>query len=83
MNPAEIEKIAIQLGQAIRGQRKRLALSQEEVADLSGVSINFIRQIESGKATAQFGKVLCVMVAIGLQFNLVPGSKRLVIQVEK
>ena len=66
------------LGAAIQQQRKQLGLSQTEVADLAGVSLNFVSQIETGKATAQIGKVLDLVHALGLQFALEFGKNRLI-----
>jgi y4mF family transcriptional regulator len=71
------------LAEAIKIQRKKLGLTQEEVADLSGVSINLLRQVEAGKSTVQMCKLLDVMTAIGLEFRLSVGNHRIVIQVEK
>ena len=55
------------LGLAIESERKRRRLTQSELADISNTSINFISQIERGKRTAQIGKVLDVLQALGMQ----------------
>ena len=69
------------LGKAIRKQRETLGLSQQQVADLASVSVNLVRQVESGKSSAYLSKVLDIMTAVGLQFDLVPGNSRLSIKV--
>ncbi len=74
---------ALLLGSTIRLQRKKLGLSQEEVADLSGVSINLLRQIEAGKPTAQLAKVLDLLTAVGLQFVITAGNKGILARIEK
>lgn len=67
-----------QLGRAVKEQRQGLALSQQEVADLASVSVNLLRQVEAGKPSAHFSKVLDIITAVGLQFNLNPGHGRIV-----
>lgn len=39
-------------GDIVRGHRRRLGLSQDELADRSGVSVRGIRKVESGEITA-------------------------------
>ena len=70
------------LGEALRAQRTRLGLSQQEVADLSGVSINVIRQVEAGKPRAQLTKVLDILTAVGLQFTITPGRAGIAVRVD-
>lgn len=67
------------LGTIIRQERKKRGLTQTALGDLSGTSINFISQVEAGKETAQIGKVLTVLQILGLQIELVYGSKGLVV----
>src|SRR4051794_31004040 len=38
-------------GDIVRGHRRRLSLSQQEVADKSGVSVRGLRKLESGQVT--------------------------------
>lgn len=72
-------EIAQKLGTAIKKCRKRLNLSQTELADLAGVSLNYISKLEIGKPKAQLDKLLDVMSILGLEFSLEPGKARLVI----
>ena len=65
------------LGKAIQGQRSRIQLSQTELANLAGVSLNFVSQVESGKVTAQIGKVLDVLHSLGMCFSLDYGKNRI------
>jgi HTH-type transcriptional regulator/antitoxin HipB len=55
------------LGSAIETERKKRGLSQTQLAQLSQTSINFISQVEAGKASAHIGKVLEVLKVLGLQ----------------
>lgn len=70
---AQIQK----LGETIRLQRHRIGLSQQEVADLAGVSVNFVRQVEAGKPSAHLNKILDILTAVGLQFELTAGNGRI------
>lgn len=63
-----------ELGQKIKTERKSQKLSQSELASLSGVSLNFISQLESGKETVQMNKVLIVLHTLGLQFFIEYGK---------
>ena len=65
---------AIKLGKAIRNQRKLLKMSQSELAVIANVSLNFVSQIENGKPKAQLCKILDVLTALGLQFNIELGK---------
>lgn len=50
--------------------RKSRKYSQQEFADLTGVGRRFISELESGKPTAEIGKVLQVLTALGLDLEL-------------
>ena len=70
------------LGRAIENERKRRHLTQTQLALLAQSSINFISQIESGKASAHIGKVLDVLKVLGLQLNIEKGSAGIVNHVQ-
>lgn len=55
-----------ELGETIRAERRRQGLTQDELAQLSGVGINFVSQIERGKPTAEIGKVFAVLRMLGI-----------------
>lgn len=63
-----------QLGKAIRDERKARHLTQTQLADIAGVSLNFVSQLESGKPRVQLDKVLAVMGALGLELQIVFAS---------
>ncbi|MEI6835199.1 MAG: helix-turn-helix domain-containing protein [bacterium] len=67
------------LGLLIKVERKKRALSQTQLGQITGTSINFISQLESGKATAQVGKVLKVLQVLGFELHCLRGSKGLVL----
>jgi len=58
----------------IRYQRKKLNLTQEELADKAGVGIRFIRELENGKETLRLDKVNQVLALFG--FITMPGKQR-------
>lgn len=65
-----------ELGRAIRRRRKTLGLTQAGVAQVAGVGNRFVSELERGKATAEFGKVLRVVSVLGLDLHVVcrPGA---------
>lgn len=72
-------EIAKNLGSSIKKCRKRLNLTQTELADLAEVSLNYISQLEMGKPKAQLDKLLDVLGVLGLELSLGTGKSRLVI----
>jgi len=56
----------LDLGQAIRLQRRALGFTQEQLAAAAGVNPRFVVELEAGKVTAQIGKALQVARAVGL-----------------
>lgn len=54
------------LGKTIREERIRQGLTQDELAQLSGVGINFVSQVERGKPTAEVSKVFSLLRMLGL-----------------
>lgn len=54
------------LGASIRDRRNELELTQGELADVSGVTLRFVSELERGKATAQFEGIRRVLAALGL-----------------
>ena len=61
---------AEQIGELIRCERKRQKILQQDLADLSGVSLHFLSNLENGKATVEFRKVLLVLRSLGIEMEL-------------
>ena len=61
------------LGAAIRGERKAQELTQTQLAELCGVGLTYLSNLENGKDTAEIGKALHVMRMLGLELS---ASKR-------
>jgi len=59
-----------QLGDAVARSRKIRGYSQQEFADLAGVGRRFVSDLENGKPTAEIGKVLQALTALGLDLEL-------------
>lgn len=58
------------IGKIIRDERKELGLRQDELAAASGVGLRFIVELERGKETAQIGKVITVLAALGCELQI-------------
>ena len=58
------------LGQAIRLQRRRLKVTQKDLAMTSGTGLRFIIDLEKGKQTCQLGKALEVVRVLGLNLEI-------------
>jgi len=59
------------LSEAIRERRKALGITQAQLADLSGVSVRAIFELENGNSSMSLKRVLLILEALGLKFNLV------------
>jgi y4mF family transcriptional regulator len=54
------------LGSRIRERRRELRLTQGELADVAGVTLRFVSELENGKETAQFAGIQRILAALGL-----------------
>lgn len=63
------------IGKAIRQERKAQKLTQQQLGELAGTGLNFVSQIEKGKATARLDKVLALLKILGLELQVVRGKK--------
>ena len=59
------------LGEAVRLARKRLKVTQKDLALASGTGLRFIIELEQGKPTCQLGKALGILQALGLRLKVV------------
>jgi y4mF family transcriptional regulator len=60
------------IGQIIRESRKRLGVTQKDLALTSGTGLRFVIDLEKGKETCQIGKVLTVLHTLGIRIALTP-----------
>jgi len=54
------------IGSLIKQKRKKLNMTQPQLAAVSGVGVRFISDLENGKTTIQIGKVLGILHVLGL-----------------
>jgi y4mF family transcriptional regulator len=56
----------------IRESRKRLGVTQKDLALTSGTGLRFVIDLEKGKESCQIGKVLTVLQTLGIRIALTP-----------
>ena len=49
----------------VKARRQELSLTQAQLAELSGLSIEFVRDIEQGRTNLRFEKVLALVESLG------------------
>ncbi len=73
--PQRVTSVA-DIGEAIRRERKRQAVTQAVAAGLCGVSVHFLSNLERGKETSEFSKVLQVLNAMNIRvYVATPGGE--------
>lgn len=68
----DIETTAVELGRTIADRRKKLGVSQQELAALAGVSVRVLSSLERGKPTIRLDIVIPVLDALGLELRTPP-----------
>jgi y4mF family transcriptional regulator len=63
------------LGSDIKARRRALGLNQRELAELSGTSERFIRDLEHGKPSVRLDKAMAVLGTLGLDLRAVARSR--------
>lgn len=58
------------ISERVRTMRKELRLTQQQLADLAGVSDATVRQIERGTGKSTLKSVLSVMEVLGLELEV-------------
>lgn len=59
-----------QLGQVLRKRRKELAVTQTQLAEYAGLSLNTVYQIERGQANPTLETLMTLADTLGLQLDL-------------
>lgn len=62
-------KIAI-IGDMIAKRRDELRLKQEDLAEMAGIAIKTIYQLESGKGNPSFSTMEKILQVLGLEMNV-------------
>lgn len=63
-----------ELGKIVRTTRKKLGVTQRNLALTSGTGLRFIIELEQGKPTCQLEKVLTVLRTLGIKI-IIQGYK--------
>lgn len=71
------ENIPERLAKAVRAERGRQGLTQEELALAAGVSYRTVIQIEQGKLTSRLDVIAQVLGALGLTLDVRPAARSL------
>lgn len=58
------------LGNLVRERRQDLRMSQQTLADLAGVDRSWLSTVEGGHVRAEFGRLLALVTALGMSFDL-------------
>ena len=60
------------IGRIVRETRREQGLRQDQLAGAAGVGVRFLVELEAGKPTAQIGKALAVLAALGCNLRIEP-----------
>lgn len=76
MNMHSKQKVAAAFAQtaggAIRSERERIGLRQDELALTAGVSTRVVHQVENGKPTSRLDSLVAILDALGLALEVGP-----------
>jgi transcriptional regulator with XRE-family HTH domain len=62
----------LEIGQLLKATRKVRQLTQEQVADMAGISRPRYREIEAGSSSARTTTLINIARALGLELMLIP-----------
>jgi y4mF family transcriptional regulator len=62
----------MEIGSFVREKRRALNLTQQQLADLAGVGLNFVYQLEKNKTTVQLDCTRQVLQALGYDLSVAP-----------
>ena len=62
----------IEIGALVRDTRKRLGVTQKDLALTAGTGLRFVIDLEKGKETCQIGKALTILQTLGIKLVLTP-----------
>ncbi|HET6240920.1 MAG TPA: helix-turn-helix transcriptional regulator [Arthrobacter sp.] len=64
------DTITDRLASEVRSRRRSLGLTQQDLADMAGVSERFVRFVEQGKPSVQLDSLTAVIETLGLELRL-------------
>ena len=68
--PASDSEIVAEIGAGIRAMRKEYMLTQQQLAELAGISDRTLRDIEKGSGSPSVGTVAKVLATLGLNLEV-------------
>jgi len=75
-----MEKRLVTLSDFLKDKRKRLNLTQQQLAEKAGVGLRFIRDLEQGKTTLRMDKVNQVLKLFGQELGPQPINRDKLVQ---
>lgn len=60
------------VGKLVRETRKKLGVTQRDLALTSGTGLRFVIDLEKGKPTCEIGKALTLVQTLGIRITLTP-----------
>ena len=60
----------------VKERRKKLRLTQYDLAEKAGVGLRFVRELEQGKTTLRMDKVNQLLALFGYELGPVPEAKQ-------
>ncbi|BCT75656.1 hypothetical protein SCMU_14980 [Sinomonas cyclohexanicum] len=67
-----MDRLSRAVADEVRARRRALGLTQQDLAELAGVSERFIRFVEQAKPSVQLDTLEAVLGALGLELRVVP-----------
>jgi y4mF family transcriptional regulator len=61
-----------EIGDLVRDTRKRLGVTQKDLALTAGTGLRFVIDLERGKETCELGKSLRILQTLGITLALTP-----------
>jgi y4mF family transcriptional regulator len=71
--PFEVQSMTENLAAFVKHRRKKLKITQVELAERAGVGLRFLRELEQGKPTLRLDKVNQVLDMFG--YEMTPAKK--------
>jgi len=70
-----MEQASMSLSDFLKDKRKKLILTQRQLAEKAGVGLRFIRDLEQGKTTLRIDKVNQVLKLFGQELGPLPVNR--------
>ena len=67
--------ISIQIGSEIKKRRKLLKITQSDLAEISGISLRSLKEIETGKGNPTIEQLQKILNPLGLIIKIISGNE--------